>query len=241
VRLADGTEYRSDVVISAADGHTTIFNMLNGKYINQKIQGYYDKLSLFPPLVYIGLGIARSFNDVKPSVAGISYPLSEPATLAGKELKRLGVQIYNFDSSLAPPGKTAMRVMLNSDYDYWKDLSQDAERYQAEKKQIAEKVIDLLNQRFPGLAEQVEMCDVATPMTLVRYTGNWRGSYEGWLITGKTFLMRMSKSLPGLKNFYMVGQWVEPGGGVPTAAMSGRNVIQIICRRDKMPFVTKVP
>jgi len=42
----------------------------------------------------------------------------------------------------------------------------------------------------------------------------------------------MSKTLPGLENFYMAGQWVEPGGGVPTAAMSGRNVIRQICKQD---------
>ena len=31
VRLEDGTEHRADVVISAADGHTTLFDMLDGK------------------------------------------------------------------------------------------------------------------------------------------------------------------------------------------------------------------
>ena len=29
------------------------------------------------------------------------------------------------------------------------------------------------------------------------------------------------KALPILKNFYMAGQWVELGDGVPAAAMSG--------------------
>ena len=33
----------------------------------------------------------------------------------------------------------------------------------------------------PGLADKVEAWDVATPLTWERYTGNWRGSYEGWL------------------------------------------------------------
>jgi phytoene dehydrogenase-like protein len=68
-------------------------------------------------------------------------------------------------------------------------------------------VIGLLDKRFPGLAEKVEMCDVATPITWEHYTGNWKGSYEGWLITTKTFGMRMSKTLPGLANFYMAGQF----------------------------------
>jgi phytoene dehydrogenase-like protein len=43
----------------------------------------------------------------------------------------------------------------------------------------------------------------------------------------------MRKSLPGLENFYMTGQWVEVGGGLPAVAMSSRNVIQIIGKRDK--------
>lgn len=134
-----------------------------------------------------------------------------------------------------------MRVLLDSDYERWKKLREDPEHYKAEKERIADQVITLLDQRFPGLADQVEMRDVATPMTWERYTGNWKGSFEGWLITTKTFGMRMSKTLPGLENFYMVGQWVEPGGGLPTAAWSNRNAIQMICKKDKKPFVTMVP
>jgi phytoene dehydrogenase-like protein len=36
----------------------------------------------------------------------------------------------------------------------------------------------------------------------------------------------------------MAGHWVEPGGGLPTVAMSGRNVIQIICKKEKRKFTT---
>ena len=241
VRLADGTEHRGDIVISAADGHTTIFDMLDGRYIDEKIRGYYDNPKLFPPLVYIGLGVARSFDSVPSSVAGMSFPIDKPVTIAEQEHKRLGVQIHNFDPTLAPKGKTVLKVQFNTDYDYWKKLRQAPERYNAEKEQVAEQVITALDQRFPGLAASVEMYDVATPMTWERYTGNWRGSYEGWLPTAQSLRLRMSKTLPGLDNFYMAGQWVEPGGGLPTAAMSGRNVTQIICKKDNRQFVTTMP
>jgi len=240
VLLADGTEYRSDTVISTADGRTTIFDMLDGKYINDEIQGYYNNLPTVPPVLYIGLGVARLFDEPY-SVFGVNYLLDDPVTIAGQELRRLPVHIYNFDPSLAPAGKTALRVKLDSDYEYWKKLREDPERYKAEKEQIADKVVALLDRRFPGLATQVEMRDVATPMTFERYTGNWRGSYMGWATTTETLSMRMSKTLPGLGNFYMAGQWVEPGGGTPNAAMSGRNVTQIICKKDKRPFVTTTP
>jgi phytoene dehydrogenase-like protein len=44
------------------------------------------------------------------------------------------------------------------------------------------------------------------------------------------------KTLPRLGHFYMAGQWVEPGGSVPLAAASGKNVIQLICHVDGKKF-----
>jgi phytoene dehydrogenase-like protein len=241
IKLADGTEHRADWVVSAADGRTTIFDMLEGKYIDDAIKNRYDNPELFSPLVYIGLGVAGGFEEIPPSVAGLSFPLETPINIAGKEHHMLGVLTYSYDPSLAPEGKTVLKVQFDTDYDYWEKLYQDPERYKAEKERIANDVIERLDKRFPGLASQVEMRDVATPMTWLRYTGNWRGSFEGWMFSAETFTSSMRKTLPGLDNFYMAGQWVNPGGGMPTAAMSGNHTIQLICKKDKKKFVTTKP
>ena len=47
---------------------------------------------------------------------------------------------------------------------------------------------------------------------------------------------QLSKTLPGLDNFYMAGQWVAPGGGVPPVLYSGRQVIQLVCHADGKKF-----
>jgi phytoene dehydrogenase-like protein len=241
VRLEDGTEHRADVVISAADGRTTIFDMLEGEYINDKTRGYYENPSLFPPLFFISLGVARAFEKGPPSVGGDVFLLDEPVTVTGREWDRLAVHVYDFDPTVAPEGKTLLRVWLPTGFDYWKNLrEQDRQRYRAEKQQVADQVIARLDRRYPGLADQVEMTDVATPATFERYTGNWRASYMGWLYTPEMTMAQLDKTLPGLDNFYMVGQWVG-GSSLPMAATSGRHVTQIICRKDKKPFVTTVP
>lgn len=95
-----------------------------------------------------------------------------------------------------------------------------------------------LEERFAGIADAVEMVDVATPVTWERYTGNWRGAYEGWMMDEDSFTSSMKKSLPGLDRFYMAGQWVNPGGGIPTAIMSGNHTIQLICKQDGRRFVS---
>jgi phytoene dehydrogenase-like protein len=238
IRLADGQEYRADFVISAGDGRSVIFDLLGGRYISDDLKKMYEHPNLFSPLVYVALGIKRSFNDVPSSVGGYSFPLNTPIAIAGKIEKNINMQVYNFDPTLAPSGKTVIVVSYATDYDYWHELSQDPVRYKAEKERIAGEVIAGLEQKFPGISAQVEMHDVATPVTWERYTGNWRGAYEGWMFGA---FDNISKTLPGLDNFYMAGQWVNAGGGMPTAAMSGCHTLQFICRKDNREFVTSKP
>jgi phytoene dehydrogenase-like protein len=241
IKLADGTEYRADWVISAADGRTTIFDMLGGKYIDDEIKNKYEHPNLFTPLVYVALGVNRKFDDVPPSINGFEYPLKKSLIVAGKERKTLNLRLYNFDPTLAPPGKNVAVVAFDTSYDYWKKLRESPKAYNAEKEKIADDVINGLEERFPDIKTQIEMRDIATPITWERYTGNWRGAYEGWMFDSKHLMSSMKKTLPGLDNFYMAGQWVNPGGGMPTAVMSGNHTIQMICKKDGKQFVATKP
>lgn len=238
VKLTDGSEHRADVVISAADGRTTIFDMLEGRYVSDEIRKPYEgSMEPFPPLLYVGLGVADPLDQVPQTNSGISFPLDPKVEIDGKARDRLSIHVYNFDRSLAPVGKTAIIVMLSANYDRWKALREDPTRYKAEKELAAERMIDALEQRLPGIRAKIEMRDVATPVTWERYTGNWKGSYEGWLPNAKSLGKGLPKTLPGLANFYMVGQWVAPGGGLPPAVSTGRHAVQLMCRDDKKPFV----
>ena len=51
--------------------------------------------------------------------------------------QRLGVKHYCFDPTLAPAGKSVLVVMFGANYEYWKHLYEDRQRYEAEKQQIA--------------------------------------------------------------------------------------------------------
>ena len=244
IRLEDGTEVRAGRVVSAADGHTTIFKMLDGKYADEKVREPYEKWKVFPPLLFVGLGVNRRFDDVPQSVSGFGFELRQPVEIADATREYLPVHIFNQDPTLAPEGKTSVVVMVPSNYNYWKELSQDQAAYEEKKDQVARTIVTLLEQRFPGIGEQVEMVDVATPLTFERYTGNWQGSFEGWLVTPQnahTVMKPMSQTLPGLENFYMCGQWVSPGGGLPTGVMSARQLLKTLCKQDGAKFQTNVP
>ncbi|MFC2001027.1 FAD-dependent oxidoreductase [Chloroflexota bacterium] len=132
-------------------------------------------------------------------------------------------------------------MLTTYNHEYWDNLKKsDTAEYKKQKERIANKLIQVLEERFGNVKSNVEMIDVSTPSTVIRYTNNWKGSFEGWLLTPKVGGFKsMRKTLPGLGNFYMAGQWVEPGGGLPSAMMSGRNVAQLICKQDKKKFTTR--
>jgi phytoene dehydrogenase-like protein len=173
----------------------------------------------------------------------VNYHLDKPITIAGELRQSVTFKHYSYDPTLAPAGKSVLEVIYSSNHAYWKKLAEDPERYEAEKKDIAIQVMNQIEKQYAGFTGQVEVVDVATPLTYERYTGNWQGSMEGWLMTTKTLDSmitgkQMSKTLPGLANFYQIGQWVEPGGGLPPAATSARGVLQMICRKDGKAFKT---
>jgi len=239
VRLADGSEHRADIVVSCADGYSTIFKMLGERYIDQKIKDRYANWPMFPPILIISFGVA---NDFAGEASSNTVRLQRPITLGGQEFEAFAFHIYNDDQTMAPPGKTVVQVILHTDFDWWYDLQEkDRASYNAEKKRVAKDVLAQLECYLPGITSQVEITDVATPYTFWRYTRNYRGAFEGWLLAPETMGTSMEKTLPGLSNFYMAGQWVEPGGGIPTALFSGRNLIKRLCDQDGKQFSTTMP
>ena len=104
-------------------------------------------------------------------------------------------------------------------------------------------MIGVLEARFPGLRQQIEVVDVSTPLTIDRYTGNYHG-LQAWGVPGggmAAMLKGFTRTLPGLSSFRMVGQWAEAMIGISTAAISGRNAIRRICEQDRRHSRTTRP
>jgi len=93
------------------------------------------------------------------------------------------------DPSLAPKGKGTLTLFMPAqlkDHNYWaceKDKNGQyirGEKYQALKKKYANILIDRVQQKIiPNLRSHIEFYEVATPITLLRYTGNKNGSMMG--------------------------------------------------------------
>lgn len=234
VRLVGGEEHRAGAIVSAADGYSTIFKMLGGRYANDKIRKRYETWPRFRPIVMASYGVGCAFPD-EPAFASIL--LQDPIHVAGQAVTGIFVRTFNYSARFAPPGKTVVQVEFETEWDYWHALQRENQAgYEAEKKRIAVEVLRRLEAHYPGISSHVEVSDVCTPHTFWRYTLNDRGAWEGWLMTPRTMRTSIERTLPGLDDFAMAGQWVMPGGGVPPVLYSGQHAVQLLCRRDGKPF-----
>lgn len=235
LRLGNGEEVKGDIVISASDGYNTIFRLLDRKFTSKKIRRIYEEEPVVPSNLQISIGLKESLLSGKQDFTEYIYELGEPIVIAGEKKEFMVVRPYSFESAFAPEGKSVITVAFPCDSKYWERIYSDKAKYRKEKGSAAETVISALEKIYPGIRENIEALDIATPMTYIRYTANRKGSSLGFV---NFFNLNIPRTLPGLKDFYMAGQWVGDSGLIG-AARSGRDIIQVICSRDKKAFRTE--
>jgi phytoene dehydrogenase-like protein len=239
LQLKDGSTVPADYVISAADWRFTVFNALEEKYVDRNILalGNQEKLKVFHSVFFVFLGLNRIFTEH----SGLfRFPLETPLLSPdGTEYQRMELHVHNYDPTLAPEGKTVVSVCLYTlRGDYWIDLK-DSEKnsYTRVKEEFAGQVTDILEKKFGGIKGNIEQMNIATPATFYRYTNNWKGSIQGWLPAKKIISPSpIHAELPGLHQFYQAGHWTMPGGGLPVAIKSARDVAMMICHKEQIEF-----
>ena len=103
------------------------------------------------------------------------------------------------------------------------------------KEKVADRLIATAEHVIPGLSKRIEVKFSGTPHAFERYTLNSGGASAGWTFhpqkamnSGLKFLTAFN---PPVKNLYQLGHWAMSPGGVPSGAITGRIVSEIVRRR----------
>jgi phytoene dehydrogenase-like protein len=241
IRLIDGSEHRANYIVSAADGYSTIYRMLDGRYLTEPIKKYYGGVGDSSPFgLIIFLGLKGELPDVPHA---LTLLFDEPLNVG--EIGQDSVHIVTFgpETGLVPEGKSIIKIEVQAKYPYWKERRDtDLKAYREEKKRIADEIISRISPRFPGLKGRIEVTDISTPPTAERYTGNRYGWQAGPPKEHVTEIQHkgLSKKLPGLEGFFHVGQWSTASLGVSSVAVTGRNMVKELCKQDKKHFITEM-
>jgi len=243
IRLKGGKEILADYVISASDLRRTLYDLLDGRFINPLHEELLNRVPVFPTSVQVSFGVRMILSQQSEALTS-AYKMPESFTIGNEAHQWLGEHNYSYDPGMAPAGCSVVISFFRvNDFGYWERLYADKAAYKAEKKKILETVAGQFEKIYPGFRSCIEASDVATPMTYVRYTGTWKGSYMSWVLVSKNArkFQVIPKQVPGLDNFWLAGMWVMAPGGVPTGAKTGRDVIELICRKDKKRFRVAKP
>jgi phytoene dehydrogenase-like protein len=236
VRTADGTEYLGKVIVSNANAHDTFHAMMEEKeYLKDylaRMDGYSVSLSCFQ--VFLGLkkdliketGVTDSeiFSD-----PGYDLEASYAASLnADMDDPGFGLALYdNLYKGYSPEGKNTINILTLQGYEPWKKYEADyfagrKDAYRREKQRMANALIHAVEERvLPGLSEAIEVLEIGTPLTNLRYTGNTRGAIYGWDQTvNNSGPSRLPHRTP-IRNLYLAGAWTSPGHGYGAVIPSG--------------------
>ena len=176
IKLQNGEEHTSDCVISAGDGETALYHLLEGKYLTPVLEKKYKSCRTCRPFFFATYGVNKDFNDA-PSYTNLVF--RKPIKCGEHEITRMNIRIMNY-GNFAPKGKTALQGLYEAEPGYWEGLKKhDLSAYNLEKNRIGQELLERMEEHYPGIKANIEESDIGTPSTTIKYTMNKHGSLGG--------------------------------------------------------------
>lgn len=233
--VVNDEEILADAVVVTVDTLSAIDNLFD-KPLHEPWMEKMRANTKLAMSTFICLGIEADLSDLPENML---FVFDMPFSYAGNEINFLGINNYATFKGYAPKGCTSVTMALLGDtYDYWKN-AKTIGTYEQEKKQLVEAIIERLSAKLPQIKDKVVVWDVATPLTYERYCGTYKGSWMTVMGKGDKTTIYPNTS-QNIGNLYFAGQRMQPPGGLPVAAATGRTAIQYLCRDTNTVFQGKM-
>ncbi len=230
IYLQKGGLIKAKFIVSNADARQTFLELIND-YSPE--QSRIPKIKISPSAFVVYLGINRKLNGAigKSLSTWIFSNYDVDSDFDTKNYHNLKYLICHFptslDSSLAPAGKSTVRVMI------WVPAGSGdfTEKTRAE---LEKKIIYKLSKFIGNISNNIEVKMTATPSTFRQYTLNDRGSAFGWYASVRQTERDFFPLRTGIDGLYLVGHWVTSGighSGIPMVSFCGKNVAENILKQ----------
>jgi len=236
VTTEKGKKYLGKNIVSNACAIETFHKMVGDQKLPDRFKTKLDKMQTSGSGFLVYLGLDESFKQTLESIEDYDIVVSETydqdqdyewIQSCNVEKSHFYITLYsNIDSSLAKDGRFVASLLQGQPYSYWKRFeaaykSGNKEEYNKEKDRIAGILIRRAENVIPNLSKYIETVEIATPLTLQKFTGNFNGAILGWANTIRQFtpMDRLTK-LP-LKNLHLSSAWTFPGEGQATTIACG--------------------
>jgi phytoene dehydrogenase-like protein len=230
VALADGTEFRAPVVVSALDPRRTFLELVEPRSLptdlvdnvnrmrfqgtSAKVNFALDGLPVYPTLAdrtdhYLG------FLNIGPSIEYLERAFDEAkyGWYSSRPYIDAAIQSMN-DPDMAPPGKHVMSCFIQ--YASYELRGTD---WDAERERFGDTVQATLSSFFPGFDKIVLHREIVTPLDIERATGLSEGNiFAGEFLAPQMYFFRpapgWSQYRTPIAGYYQCGSGTHPGGCV---------------------------
>ncbi len=233
VRLASGVEIRAERVIANA----TVWN-LYGKLVRpehippERLAWAQGLVPTFPSMtLYMVVDRAALPADVLPWEVFIENR---------KVIDNSDLTLYVnslVDATLGPPGKMVITAIAPNLEPWPRPGSPEdhSAAYFTQKKAQAQRMLDQVEQHFPGFGSHIETLIVGTPTTIERYLLKNRGAVGGPKnMLGQHMLKRLHATSEW-KNLYVCGDSTVMATGTPATVVSGVGAANRVLRALRKP------
>jgi prolycopene isomerase len=147
------------------------------------------------------------------------------------------VTLYdNAFKGYSTPGTSTVAIVMLNGYEPWKRFEDDyfagrKDAYRKEKERIAGVLIKQAEKLvIPGLSSKIEVMEIGTPLTNVRYTSNPEGAIYGYEQSMENAYMTRLKNRTPFQGLYLASAWVYSGGGYQPCLEAGARAFKSIIK-----------
>lgn len=235
IELETGNFLSSKVVVSNADATLTFKKLLDCASIEAR---KVNKLQFSTSAFVVYLGLNDSLNNLpKHYTTWLFQTCNIQKCYNDTNLLNLPILKYALcsfpsliDNSLAPKGKSILRIFVLSEYPSKDKLEEYRER-------AYDMVLKKAENLVPNLKSLIEVKEIGTPITFEKFTFNRKGALFGWSGTPNQLDRTVFPFETSISNLFLTGHWVTNGvgqSGVAVVAFSGKRTAKTIIRNFKL-------
>jgi all-trans-retinol 13,14-reductase len=256
VKMKDGTFIRAPLVISDA-GVMNTFGRLVAPDVAERYRALPRQFALRPSIAHLCLylGLHHPAEELGLPKGNIwIYPDERHERTFANVLEgsdEVPLVYISFPSAKDPdflrrhPGRATIDVITLTRWDSfarwadtrWKKRSAD---YEAVKKQLSERLLEVVRNHVPQIADNIDVAELSTPLTTRHFANYGCGEIYGLAHTPARFREPLLRPRTPVRGLFLTGQDVGICG-VAGALMGGTLCASAIMRRDLMSQIARRP
>lgn len=231
VKLQDGRELYADDLIYSGTVWNLYGKLIPEKESSEKRRAWAENQVPTYPSVVLYAAVAK--EAIPEETAPIEMLVGSPDRLDESEVT---AYLLSMDDRTLCPEEEHLIMAIGPTFLPWKTF--DEEEYRRRKEEEKERLLTVLENRFPLFKASLRYAEVATPRTIERYTMKNGGAVAGpKQMLGQHMFKRLHIRTEW-KNLFCCGESTVMGTGTPTVTTSGLSAANALLRKlGKEPYV----